>query len=74
VMLFAPQCAAQPLQHGGAMWGGEPLPVVDKYKYLGVIRVMLGSDCTWHAEHVVHVVAMALQGHKGQLCHGQCAA
>jgi hypothetical protein len=37
------------------MWGGEPLPVVDKYKYLGV---MLGSDCTWHA-HVEHVVAKA---------------
>jgi hypothetical protein len=50
-----PQCAAQPLQHGDVMWGGEPLPVVDKYKYLGV---MLGSDCTWHA-HVEHVVAKA---------------
>jgi hypothetical protein len=57
-MLFAPQCAAQPLQHGDVMWGVEPLPVVDKYKYLGV---MLASDCTWHAhvEHVVNVVAKA---------------
>jgi hypothetical protein len=52
-----PQCASQPLQHGDVMWGGEPLPVVDKYKYLGV---MLGSDCTWHA-HVEHVVAKATQ-------------
>ncbi len=33
VMLFAPQCAAQPLQHGAVMRGVEPLPV-DKYKYL----------------------------------------
>ncbi len=31
------------------------LPVVDKYKYLGV---MLASDCTWQA-HVEHVVAKA---------------
>ena len=30
-------------------------PVVDKYKYLGV---MLASDCTWQA-HVEHVVAKA---------------
>jgi hypothetical protein len=37
VMLFAPQCAPQPLQTGDVMWGGEPLPVVDKYKYLGVM-------------------------------------
>jgi hypothetical protein len=37
------------------MWGGEPVPVVDKYKYLGV---MLASDCTWHA-HAEYVVAKA---------------
>jgi hypothetical protein len=37
------------------VWGSEPLPVVDKYKYLGV---MLASDCTWQA-HVEHVVAKA---------------
>jgi hypothetical protein len=55
VMLFAPDCAQQPLQAGDVLWGGEPLPVVDKYKYLGV---MLASDCTWQA-HIQHVVAKA---------------
>ncbi len=41
---------------GEIVWGSsEPLPVVDKYKYLGV---MLASDCTWQA-HVEHVVAKA---------------
>jgi hypothetical protein len=55
VMLFAPECAQRPLQAGEIVWGSEPLPVVDKYKYLGV---MLASDCTWQA-HVEHVVAKA---------------
>jgi hypothetical protein len=64
VMLFAPECAQRPLQAGEIAWGSEPLPVVDKYKYLGV---MLASDCTWQA-HVEHV------GHHSQLCHGQRAA
>jgi hypothetical protein len=41
--------------NGDVMLGAEPLPVVDKYKYLGV---MLATDCTWHA-HVEHVVAKA---------------
>jgi hypothetical protein len=54
-MLFAPECAQRPLQAGEIVWGSEPLPVVDKYKYLGV---MLASDWTWQA-HVEHVVAKA---------------
>ncbi len=55
VMLFNPQSAPTPLVNGDVMSGEEPLPVVDKYKYLGV---MLATDCTWHA-HVEHVVAKA---------------
>ncbi len=55
VMLFNPQSAPTPLVNGDVMLGEEPLPVVDKYKYLGV---MLATDCTWHA-HVEHVVAKA---------------
>ena len=54
-MLFNPQSAPTPLMNGDVMLGEEPLPVVDKYKYLGV---MLATDCTWHA-HVEHVVAKA---------------
>jgi hypothetical protein len=54
-MLFAPECAQRPLQAGEIVWGSKPLPVMDKYKYLGV---MLASDCTWQA-HVEHVVAKA---------------
>ncbi len=62
VMLFAPQCAAQPLQHGEVMWGGEPsepLPVVDKYKYLGVMHepIIHHLDMHWHA--LLHVPACA---------------
>ena len=68
VMLFAPECAQWPLQAGEIVWGSEPLPVVDKYQYLGV---MLASDCTWQA-HVEHVVAKATTD--SQLCHGQRAA
>ncbi len=47
VMLFAPECAQRPLQAGEIVWSSEPLPVVDKYEYLGV---MLASDCTWQAQ------------------------
>ncbi len=44
---------------GEIVWGSEPLPVVDKYKYLARYQgVMLASDCTWQA-HVEHVVAKA---------------
>jgi hypothetical protein len=34
-MLFNPQRAPTPLVTGDIMLGGEPLPVVDKYEYLG---------------------------------------
>jgi hypothetical protein len=70
-MLFAPECAQRPMQAGEIVWGSEysePLPVVDKYKYLGV---MLASDCTWQA-HVEYVVAKATKA--SYLCHGQRAA
>jgi hypothetical protein len=55
VMLFAPECAERPLLSGDVHWHGEPLPVVDKYKYLGV---MLAADCSWRA-HIEYVVAKA---------------
>ena len=68
VMIFAPGCAPRPLTTGDIVWGGAPLPVVDKYKYLGV---MLSADCTWKA-HVERVCGG--QGYQGQLRYGQCAA
>ncbi len=56
---------------GRPVWGSEPLPVVDKYKYLGV---MLASDCTWQA-HVEHVVARATTAASyamGSVMHNDC--
>jgi hypothetical protein len=55
VMLFAPKCAERPLQRGDLVWGDAPLPLVERYKYLGV---MLASDCTWRA-HVVEKATKA---------------
>jgi hypothetical protein len=66
VMLFAPECAQRPLQAGEIVWGSEPLPVVDKYNYLGVPgRQTARGRPMW---------SMWWPGHQSQLCHGQRAA
>ena len=72
-VVFAPN-HAPPLLEGSLKWGIEAVPVVQQYKYLGV---MLSSDCSWKA-HVNYLcdktrkVAYALGSilHNGRVCAG----
>ena len=72
-MMFAPE-HGPPLAEGSLMWGTEPMPVVQQYKYLGV---MLHSDCSWEA-HVNYLcdktrrIAYALGSilHNRRVCAG----